>query len=272
MRKIRGFGKNENRRSSLMGKLFDKIILSLLGAFVLFLVFFRFTGSIVYAAICSALSVGIVGTFIHVKKPKTPKGKLSKRDFVRSILLNGNESLKRIVENALRSDYTLSGANECTLIEINDKKAILCYAYKFGALSEEDVAKSYRIASRFGAETIYVFTNHTERKALAVTAYIPQRFVVIGAGTLYKYLLKKNLIPEKEKKQRKRKKAGFLLSSALTAKNAKYFVFAGFSTALIALLTPFAVYYIAFAFINLLLAALSLVFSEKGDGKNDLLS
>ncbi len=255
-----------------MGKLFDAIILVLLGAFVLFLVFFRITESFVYAAICSALSVGIIVMFLRIKKPKTPKDKLSKRDFIRSVLLNGNDFLKALVETSLRTDYNVSSENDGTLIEKDGKKAILYYAYKFGALSEEDVAKSYRIASRFGAETIYAFTNHTERKALAVTAYIPQRFVVIAAGTLYKYLLKRNLIPDKEKRERKRKKAGVLLGTALTAKNAKFFIFAGFSTALIALLTPFAVYYIAFAFINLLLAALSLAFSEKGEGRNDLLS
>lgn len=255
-----------------MGKTFDKIILSLLAALVLFLGFYAFTDSYLSSAICSILFCGIVMLVRGIKRPKTPKNKMSKREFVRTVLLNGNSYLKSRTERALRAICLVGDADGNTLVEKDGKKAIVYYAYKFGSLSEEDVAKSYRLACAYGAETIYALTSHTERKALAVTAYIPQKFVIVSAGTLYKYLLRAGLIPEKEKGKKEGKKAGAILRSALTARNAKYFIFAGFSTALVALLTPFAAYYVAFAFVNLILAALSIFFSEKDQGKNDLFS
>ena len=255
-----------------MGKIFDKIILSALAALVLFLGFHFFTGSYAISTALSLLTLAIFLLLSNRKKTFAPSRFLSKRDFIRSVLLNGNEYLKALVERALASDHTIEETRSGTILKKDGRKALVCYAYKFGSLSEEDVAKCYRLAKSAGADEIYALTNHTERKALAVTAYIPQRFTIIGAGTIYKYLMKKRLIPEKTKGKTERKKAGVLLRSALTASNAKYFVFAGFSTALVALLTPFAVYYIAFAFLDLILASLSLILSEKDAGKNDLFS
>ena len=52
--------------------------------------------------------------------------------------------------------------------------------------------------------------------------------------------------------------------------NAKYYVWAGLSTALLALFTPITAYYILFSFLNLALATGCLLLSEKNEGKNGL--
>ena len=253
-----------------MGKTFDKAGASLLLFVLCFLLFFRVTRSIWISFVSALLSLIVVLLLLKCIRPRSPKDLLSKRNFIRYVLLNGNAALKTFVEKALAQNFGLQDLGEHTLLSYKDKTVLIYYAYKFGSLSEEDVAKSYRLAKQSGADAIYALTNHLDRKALAVAEYIPQRFNVTGATILYKYLLKKGLIPNKDALRRKSGKATDLLKTVLKAGNAKYYVWAGLTTALLALFTPITTYYVAFSFVNLALALLTIFFSERSEGKNEL--
>ena len=252
-----------------MGRTLDKIGISCVAALLSFLLFFRLTRSIAIAALCALLGIAVLALFFSFFRPKAPKNRLSKRNFVRYVLLNGSSVLKKMIKKAFEGTYTVSDAEEQTLL-IGEKRILLYYAYKFGSLSEEDVAKSYRIAQKHDCEEIYALTNHLDRKAIAVTEYIPQKVNVIGASALYKYLLKKDLIPPKDAMKKKGGKVLHLLKTAINAGNAKYYILAGLSTSLLALFTPVTTYYIVFAFINLALAIACVLFSEKSEGENRL--
>lgn len=253
-----------------MGKTFDKAGASLLLFVLCFLLFFRVTRSILVSLVCAALLLSTVLLFLRLIRPRSPKGLLNKRNFIRYVLLNGNGALKVLVEKSLTEKFDLKDLGEHTLLSWKDKTVLIYYAYKFGSLSEEDVAKSYRLARVNGAETIYALTNHLDRKALAVTEYIPQKFNVTSTATLYKYLLKKGLIPNKDALRRKSGKATDLLKTVLKAGNAKYYVWAGLTTALLAMFTPITAYYLAFSFVNLALALLTIFLSERSEGENEL--
>ncbi len=253
-----------------MGKALDKIILTAFASLILFLLFLRWTNSLVFGTIASLLTIGILFIALNMRKPRKPKDRMKKRDFIRYVLLNGNGTLKTLVEYALRSTDSIRDQDGNTILERNGKRIVIYYAYKFGSLSEEDVAKSYRIAKMSEADEIYALTNHTERKALAVSAYIPQKFVIINATQLYKFLLKRNLIPKKENETKEKKRIKTILASAIGPSHARYFIFAGIATAFIALFTPFVRYYIVFSIINLILACLSIFQGEKGVGKDDV--
>ena len=235
-----------------------------------FLLFFRVTRSLFISAVAAFLLLATLLLFLRLIRPRSPKDLLSKRNFIRYVLLNGNGVLKATVENSLSDKYEATDLGEHTLLSYGDKKILVYYAYKFGSLSEEDVAKSFRIAKKCGAEKIYALTNHLDRKAMAVAEYIPQSFSVINATTLYKFLLKKGLIPKKEALRRKSGKAFDFLKTVLKSENAKYYVWAGLTTALLALFTPITTYYVAFAFLNLALAVATIFLSERGDGENGL--
>ena len=194
---------------------------------------------------------------------------MSKRNYIRYVLLNGNATIKSAVEASFAGKYEWEEAEGHTVL-VGEERRLIYYTYKFGSLSEEDVAKSYRLAEKYRCEAIYALTNHLDRKAIAVAEYIPQRFTVIGASALYKYLLKKGLVPPKEAMERKKGKGGAFLKTALNARNAKFFVWAGLSTALLALFTPITTYYIVFSFINLLVALACVLFSEKSEGRDEL--
>ena len=252
-----------------MGKTFDKIGLAFLTALLSFWLFFRLTDSIALGALCALLFVATLALFLRLLHPRTPKNLLSKRNFIRYVLLNGNATLKRTVEASFGKEFHCEDAEGHTIL-IDEQRRLIYYTYKFGSLSEEDVAKSYRLAEKYRCEAIYALTNHLDRKAIAVAEYIPQRFTVIGASALYKYLLKKKLLPPKEAMERKKGKRFTLLKTALNARNAKYFVWAGLSTSLLALFTPITTYYIVFSFINLLVAIACVLFSEKSEGRNEL--
>ncbi len=252
-----------------MGKTVDKVGLSLAGLLLSFLVAFRVTKSIFVSLVCAVLFVATVGLFVAMIRPKTPKHLLSKRNFIRYVLLKGSCVLKELVESAL-SDHPCETAGDHTILLSDGVRTLVYYAYKFGSLSEEDVAKSYRIAETHQCDEIYVLTNHLDRKALAVAEYIPQKYNVVNASTLYKYLSKKDLIPQKEALPKKNGKASNLFKTLLRAENAKYYVWAGLTTALLALFTPITTYYIVFSFINLALATATILLSERSNGKNKL--
>ena len=252
-----------------MGKTFDKVGVSLIVALLSFLLFRRLTDSLLLGVISSLLLVGTIGAFLAFVRPRAPKRFLSKRNFVRYVLLNGSDVLREIVENSFGEGTKIDRIDGHTVLT-GEEKVLIYYAYKFGSLSEEDVAKSYRLAQKEGCAAIYALTAHLDRKAIAVSEYVPQVFTVIGANTLYKYLLKRGLVPPKEALEKKKGKAIKLFRTALNAANTKYYVWAGLSTALLALFMPITTYYIVFAFLNLALAVASLALSERNEGRNGL--
>ena len=249
-----------------MGKTIDKVGLSLILYLLAFLFFYRLTRSFVIGMIAALLLVATIGSFFALIRPRSPKDRLSKRNFIRYILLNGNSTLRKIVEKSFGERYAFTNIGDHSILSCNNERILLYYAYKFGSLSEEDVAKSYRIAEKENCETIYALTNHLDRKALAVAEYIPQRFTVVNATALYKYLLKKDLIPKKEALRKRSGKVSHFLKTALKAEHTKYYVWAGLTTALLALFTPITTFYIVFSFINLSLAITTIIMSEKNEG------
>ena len=259
-----------NGKNLGMGKTFDKAGASLLLLLLSFLLFFRLTRSLITSAIAALLLLVTIGLFLRLLHPRSPKALLSKRNFIRYILLNGTSALKKTVVGALSERYRLEDVGEHTLLICGEERILVYYAYKFGSLSEEDVAKSYRIATANSCGAIYALTNHLDRKALAVAEYIPQKLTVINATTLYKFLLKKGLIPKKEALPRKSGKAIGFFKTALKAENAKFYVWAGLTTALLALFTPITTYYIVFSFLNLALAVATIALSERSDGVDRL--
>lgn len=258
-------GKNHS-----MGKTFDKAGASSLLLLLAFLLFYRVTKSLWIAIVAAALTFLTAILFLSLLRPRAPKDFLSKRNFVRYVLLWGNGTLRQAVHAALAGRYDAQEVGDHTLLTQGNERILVYYAYKFGSLSEDDVAKSFRIAEKHGCESIYALTNHLDRKAMAVAEYVKENYTVINASTLYKFLLKKGLIPKKDALRRKSGKAFDLLKTFLKAENAKYYVWAGLATALLALFTPITAYYLAFSFLNLALATAAILFSEKNDGRNEL--
>ena len=253
-----------------MGKTIDKVALTLLLSVLAFLLCYRLTDSVYISTAAALLLVVAVNLLLSFLHPRTPKNRLSKRNFIRYVLLKGNGELKRIVSSSFSVTLQATDVGEHTMLVCGENRILVYYAYKFGSLSEEDVAKSYRIAELQGCQEIYALTNHLDRKTLAVAEYIPQRFTVINAGTLYKYLSRRGLVPKKEALPKKNGKAFRFFNFALKAEHTKYYIWAGLTTALLALFTPITTYYIVFAFINLALATATIFLSEKGDGRDRL--
>lgn len=253
-----------------MGKTFDKLGVALIAALLSFLFFFRLTHSVLLGAIASILFVATCFLFVKMIKPKTPKNLLSRRNFVRYVLLKGSSALKVLVEKSFPEQDQTQDLGDHTLLFKNGQRILIYYAYKFGSLSEEDVAKSYRLAESAHCEEIYALTNHLDRKALAVAEYIPQKFTVISSGVLYKYLCKKGMMPPKEALPKKKSRKFAFLKTAVKRDNARYYVWAGLTTALLALFTPITTYYIVFAFLNLALAIACILSGEAGEGKDRL--
>ena len=259
----------QKEKLAYMGKTFDKIGVSMIAALLAFLLFFRITKSIALAAISAILSCCVCVLFLRLIRPREPKNLIGKRNFIRYVLLNGNRALKTAVETSFTGICETEEAEGHTILHLKERTR-LYYTYKFGSLSEEDVAKSYRLAEKTGCAAIYAITNHLDRKALAVTEYIPQRFTVINAATLYKYLEKRGLIPKKEALPKKKGKAIKFLQAAFNREHTKYYVWAGLSTALLALFTPITTYYIVFSFINLALAMATIFLGERSAGEDHL--
>ena len=78
------------------------------------------------------------------------------------------------------------------------------------------------------------------------------------------------MMPPKEALPKKQAKRLAFLKTAVKRDNAKYYVWAGLSTALLALFTPITTYYIVFSFINLALAMATIFLGERSAGEDHL--
>lgn len=264
-RRINNYRIDHNK---FMGKSIDKAIIILLSIITAFLLFSYIADSYFTGIICTALLACIVSIFIVKNQKRSPKDSISKREFVRRILLEGNGYLTDIFSHCIGNSYTIVKDGDSLILTAENKSILIYPAYKFGSLSEEDIAKSYRIAVKHNSDKIFVLTNHTERKALAISEYIPQKISIISVKTLYGFLAKKELLPQKTINNKKRK-IGIILKECISYSNIKFFLFAAFSTAFVAFFTPFKLYYIIFACINVLLAFLTLLFAGKGQNERD---
>ena len=108
-----------------MGKTVDKVALSLLLSVLAFLVAYRLTQSVWVGSAASLLLIVAVALFLSFIHPRTPKNRLSKRNFIRYVLLKGNGELKRIVCLSFPDELRSADAGEHTLLSYGKERILI---------------------------------------------------------------------------------------------------------------------------------------------------
>jgi hypothetical protein len=244
-----------------MKSFFDKALLTVAVSLLIFLLSSYISGSFIAGLLSLTLSA-LIFFFLHktvrFKKPEI----LSKKDFMRLLLLEGRDYVTETMRRVFSVFYDTEAIKEGITVKIGDKIILVYNGFKFGALSEEDVAASYRAAKQENIDEIYFFYNTADRRAFALANFIEQKIHLMPFKIFYKLAERAKALPLPSKIKKPRR-WGLIFKSAVSYVNIKYFLFASFSTALLSLFTPLRVYYLIFSAVNVLLAIIVAIISAK---------
>ena len=182
--------------------------------------------------------------------------KCSFNAFIKYYALEGNGKIKEKIKEYLAKLEIAEEGNDYLIINNGNKLECVFFAFKFSSLSQEDIAKCYRLAKEKKAVKAYILGRNTMRTTLSLLSEINLNIIFISAKQLYKCLNKCNLLPELNTfpKVKKRNKLKTFLAIFFSKNNAKHFLFCGVILALMSLITPIKIYYYTISGITLLFA------------------
>lgn len=251
--------KNVNNR--VMNSYFDKFLLIATICLIVFLFASYITDSFIIGLCIVALVISAI--FFFTKKfYNKDEEKISKKDYMRTLLLEGKDYILEQMRKVFSAFYTTEIIKEGVTIEINGNRIIIYNGFKFNALNEEDVANAYRAAKYLETEEIYFFYNTANRRALTLSNYISCKAHLLSYKSFYRLAKKANVLPPKIKTKKPRR-WGLIFKSVASYANIKYFLFAAVSTGLLSIVTPLRTYYLIFAIVNLILAIIIVIITSK---------
>ncbi len=244
-----------------MRSFFDKILLITAVSVLIFLLSSYISGSYIVGLICLVLSALVfffmLGSF-RFKKPET----FGKKEYMRLLLLEGKDYVTETMRRVFASFYDAEAVGEGVVLRIGEKRILIYNGFKFGALSEEDVAAAYRATKREGLKEIYLFYNTADRRAFSLANFIEQKVHLMPYKVFFKLAERAKALPPLPK-TKKTRRWGLIFKSVVSYVNIRYFLFAALSTALLSLITPLRIYYLIFAAINVVLAVVVAFISAK---------
>lgn len=249
-----------------MGKVFDKILFSVA------LITLTFTFASVFSdrrtAIYVSLAVYLTAVAVYFGvKAKLPKYKgITPSELPVALALIGTQKATDIFYKTVPEQNRIYIKPPFFAYEWKGVKYLVCVAYKFINLTQEDIASTYREAEAQGITRAVILSRAKDRKTLTLGAFLPINITYPDKYAVYKYLKRHNALPQKPKKQ-KYKKRDFnlkdLAQEILAPRKAKYYLFLSIIFAVLALFTPLKVYYLCFSIIPLALSAITLLYELK---------
>jgi len=176
--------------------------------------------------------------------------------------LKGNEYAASLIYRALSNPSAELLGNI-----IKKECALFVCSCKFSALNKQDMAGIVNSAKKEGASEVYILCRGIERGAYNL---VPRSLKVktVKIAAVYKFLDKKNLLPELSEEKSKFT-FSLILESVFRRGAFKYYMFSGAVLILMSFLTPLRIYYITMGSISLLFALLTLTPLGKGGFKED---
>lgn len=213
---------------------------------------------LIFEKLSVSLSVCILVFFAAVlimeilRKDKN-ESKCPYNSFVRYFALEGNNALKEKIKDYISPMEITEEGSDFLIIQNGNEKECIYFAFRFSSLSQEDIAKCYRVCKEREIKKGYILGKDTVRTTLSLAGELNLNINFISAKQLYRCLKNKNLLPVTATKTKiKRKgKIKFFLSVFFSKNNVKHFLFGGIILALMSLITPLKVYYLSVAAITL---------------------
>ncbi|NCA66878.1 MAG: hypothetical protein EOM87_02300 [Clostridia bacterium] len=239
----------------------DKVLLTIAVSVMVFLIASYISDS--YLVGLGVLCLFTILIFLLTKIVVKDSGDyLSKKELMRSMLLEGKEYTLNMLEKAFSHYYTVEKINDGISVKVDEKLVAIHNAFKFGSLGEEDIAAAFRNAKAKNIEEIYFFYNTADRRALVLANYIPQKVHLLPFKSFYRIAKKAKLLPPPVNSKKPRR-WGLIVKSVFSYANIRFFLFAAISTALLSIFTPMRTYYLIFSLINIALAIIVALISSK---------
>ncbi len=234
----------------------DKIIIACAVFFVFFVLFFAVTKNVAAALFISMLiTVLIYRVTIHLHNRYSDKKNISLIEMEKLFALMGSAQVEFFI-NATPEYFCPQAIEYGFIMTANCKKIAIYPNYKFSPSSLDDISKFYRSAKSNNISEVYVLSKLNDRSTVLFSRSLDIEFCFVPSRKVYKFLQKKNCLPQSIiKKKTKIKKSDLkdILSNVFVKKRAKYFFMSGVSLGLLSFLTPIKVYYIIVSAICILL-------------------
>ncbi len=249
-----------------MGKILDKILFSLALLTVTFVLVSSFAERRVAVYVTLAVYLVAVTVYLGIKA-KLPKYKgITPTELPIALALIGTQKATEVFYKTVPEQNRLYMKPPFFAYEWKGVKYLVCVAYKFINLTQEDIASTYREAEAQGIKRTVILSRAKDRKTLTLGAFLPINITYPDKYAVYKYLKRHNALPQKPQKQ-KYKKRDFnlkdLAQEILEPRKAKYYLFLAIIFAVLALFTPLKVYYLCFSIVPLTLSAITLLYELK---------
>lgn len=235
-----------------MAKKFDALVLTLLTYILIFLWSRFFIGNIVWSLIFSSVLTFLIVLCARFVTTKIKKRPYSVERLSREFALRGNE---------YAADY-LSKVFNNPFVKVN-KNTLLCgdtliiCLFKFANVSSSDIATAYQTAKQADAKKAIVLCRGVDRPSTSLTVNLDVKFDIVKTGAVYRYLFKKNALPELSKEKFKFS-LGYIFDITLKRQNAKFYIFSGLMLLFLSYFTPLKLYYLCFGTSLFVLAILCL--------------
>lgn len=230
-----------------MVKKIDKVLLNILLFAFLFSLCRYITGRLSVSAISAVLLTVAINLTVKIFSGRKPE---NTEKFVLYLKNCDKRTKLELIARILPSKLEPVIFRD-RIITADGKFVFECYNYD--PLGKDDFLKLLYSAYSEGAKQVYFFGNPD---TVELKSY---PFSIVSADVFFSQLKKNGLLPDaKENPVKPGLKT--VLKSALNRKNAKYFLFSGFVTALLGFFTPLKLYYLIFSGISLLLSVVSFFF------------
>ena len=248
-----------------MNKL-DKIVLNT-SAFAIILLWINYIvdelASAVFVSFLIFLLLRVL--FIHLINRYRDKKNITVWEMSQSFAIMGAESVCAHLIKVIPEIYRPYIENNCILYEKNGAKTLIAPLFKFGNVSNDEIAKIWRYAQTKEIDKIYLLARAHQRSGVQLANCLKGDIEFVQPRSLHKFLIKHNALPQKNFKYKKSKrKIDFkdALSNILIRKRAKYFLFSGIFLAVFSYFSPLIIYYLIMATISLSMSVACLVYDR----------
>ncbi|HOB64076.1 MAG TPA: hypothetical protein PKH08_02850 [Clostridia bacterium] len=246
-----------------MKKIIDRVFISLLILIPLFFWSLYFTKSwwqsaVLAIAVTALINMIWIAVSVRIKKTRTP----SRLELFRLLSVMGVVESTNLLYNTLPANMK-SDLEPPTFVINGD--TLVYNNIKFGATSEEDIAKLYRACKAKGLNKAIFIATQTSRSLMTFAAHLGIYVTFPDRYYIKRYLVNHNALPEAPtpvKIKLPKLKPKEIAPVVFDRRKVKYYLFSGFTLLLMSMLTPLKLYYLIFSSVPIALAVISLIIKE----------
>ena len=120
-----------------------------------------------------------------------------------SFAIMGAESVCAHLIKVIPEIYRPYIENNCILYEKNGAKTLIAPLFKFGNVSNDEIAKIWRYAQTKGIDKIYLLARAHQRSGVQLANCLKGDIEFVQPRSLHKFLIKHNALPQKNFKYKK---------------------------------------------------------------------